>query len=232
MRADIVIPAFNEGVIIEETLRETVAALETVPFPVRIIVADNASTDATAEAARSVEGIDVLYVPERGKGAAVRAAARLSTAELFGFLDADLSAHPREFLRLASAMETEGTDIAIGSRLHEPRQVRRSFLRTLSSRTFNLIRRILLGITVYDTQCGLKLMNEKGRELLASCEETGWFFDIELLAKAEKVGLRVSEVPVPWEEFRYEGRKSKLNVLYDGWGGIQAMLRIRARLKQ
>lgn len=227
---DICVPAYNEEKVIRASLTELNAVLKEVPnITYRIIVADNASTDRTAAEASLVEGVTVLSVPEKGKGAALAAAARASTADAFGFIDADLSADPRDFEKLFSAL-AQGADIAIGSRLLDAHTVHRGFLRSLSSRSFNVLRKVLVGVSVTDTQCGMKLMKKEGRELLARCEEHGWFFDIELLARAERAHLAIAEIPVRWEEFRYADRKSKLNLVQDAVGALRAMLRIRKRL--
>lgn len=231
MRIDIAIPAYNEALAIERAIEETRLALAGVTaHTLSITVVDNASTDETAELARQA-GSQVLFVPERGKGAAVRAAARESSADAFAFIDADLSAHPNELIAFITMLETGAADIIIGSRLKEGAQVNRTFLRTLSSRIFNTLRAHLLGISVLDTQCPLKLMNARGSQLLASGREDGWFFDIEFLARAERAGLTIVEIPISWEEFRVPERKSKLNVLRDGVAGIRALLRIRRRMR-
>jgi len=230
MTADICVPAYNEAEVIRESLTELAAVLKEIPsVACRIIIADNASTDRTAEEAKSIEGITVLSVPERGKGAALAAAARSSSADLFGFIDADLSADPRDFKKLFEAI-AQGADIAIGSRLLDADSVHRGFLRSLSSRCFNLLRKVLVGVSVTDTQCGMKLMNNTGRELLAHSQEKGWFFDIELLARAERAHLKIVEIPVRWEEYRFAGRESKLRLLRDAFGAVSAMMRIRRRL--
>lgn len=229
MRIDVVVPAYNEEEVIEASIRELEEALVTFPLQHRIIVADNGSTDATAACALRA-GAEVLTVSKRGKGAALTCAARASDAPLFAFIDADLSAHPRELVHFYAVMMEKDADIVIGSRLISAEGINRSALRTFSSLVFNLLRRFILGISVADTQCGLKLMNERGRDILRECEETGWFVDMELLAKAERAGLVIIELPVAWEEFRYKGRVAKLNVVRDGIVAIGAMVRIRNRL--
>jgi dolichyl-phosphate beta-glucosyltransferase len=229
MRIDIAIPAYNEEAIIEACVSEIRSSLASLPHTHRIIVANNGSSDRTGHIARGA-GATVLEVPVKGKGAALSAAARLADAPYFAFIDADLSAHPRELARMLAEMESSGADIVIGSRLADESAVHRAFLRTLSSQLFNTLRRLLLGIGVMDTQCGLKLMNEKGRALLAECEETGWFLDMEFLARAERAGLRIIEIPVEWTEFYFKGRASKLALVRDGVGAGLAMLRIRRRL--
>ncbi|QQG37881.1 MAG: glycosyltransferase [Candidatus Kaiserbacteria bacterium] len=227
MRVDICIPAYNEAAIIAKTCEAVKEALLSFPHRSRIIVVDNGSTDETAARALST-GVEVISIPTRGKGAAVVEAARRSDADLFGFIDADLSADPRDIPALLSGIQNDECDVAVGSRLLDLRTVERGWFRTLSSRLFNLLRRLVLGISIADTQCGLKFMNEKGRDLLARCEEAGWFFDLEFLARCELAGVRVREVPIHWSEQLYPGRESKLNMARDGLGAIMAMMRIRA----
>ncbi len=160
-----------------------------------------------------------------------RAAARSEReADFFGFIDADLSADPRGIRALLEALQQGKADIAIGSRLVDDRMVRRSFWRTLSSKIFNVLRRMLIGIPVQDSQCGIKIMNQRGRAILAACQENGWFLDLEFLARAQRKGLSIVELPVAWDEQRFIGRASKLRVMRDGFGALVAMVRIRRRL--
>jgi glycosyltransferase involved in cell wall biosynthesis len=226
---DICIPAFNEEDIIEEAIGEVRHALASLDIAARLTVASNGSTDGTVARAQMM-GVEVLDLPEAGKGGAVIAAAKLSKADYFGFIDADLSANPSDIKMLFAPLIQGEADIAIGSRLQNTRLVKRELFRTLSSRLFNSIRSVLLGISVEDTQCGLKLMNTKGKEKLVACIEKGWFFDMEFLARANHAGLRIKEMAIHWDENRFPKRKSKLNVIRDGIAGIFAMVRIRRAL--
>lgn len=226
---EICIPALDEEAVIEETVRHVRAALESLSRSYCVTVVDNGSRDATAARARAA-GARVMSLAERGKGRAIVAAAQASEARVFGFIDADLSADPHDIAPLYAAVAAGTCDIAIGSRLLDTTHVRRSLPRTLSSHLFNGLRRAILGIRAKDTQCGLKVMNERGRMLLAAGEEVGWFFDVELLARAEQSSLVVREIAIHWEEHRYPNRKSRLRMLRDGFGAIVAMLRIRRRL--
>ena len=231
MRIDICIPAFNEEKIIAEAAQEVVEVLRGIAnIESRVIVVDNGSTDETASRAKKVPGVSVLMVPTKGKGAAVIAAARSSSSDIFGFIDADLSADPDDIPKLLAPLVRNEYDIAIGSRLMDTKLVRRELLRTFFSKVFNLLRKAALGISVQDTQCGLKLMNPRGREVLTRCKETGWFFDMEFLAQAERSGLRILEIPVHWDEHRFAGRASKLNLLRDGFKALAAFIRIYGRI--
>jgi len=229
MSIELCIPAYNEEGIIAEAARAVLQVFRGAGKEALVTVADNASTDGTVRAAKSVPGVSVLSVPVRGKGAAVIVTAQNSKADMFGFIDADLSADPEDIIPLLSLVEEGECDIAVGSRLIDAAAVNRGAFRTVSSRVFNMLRKSILGIGVEDTQCGLKLMNARGRAVLAACKETGWFFDIEFLFRAERAGLRICEVPVHWNEHHFADRASKLRLLRDGFGALAAMMRIRRR---
>ena len=147
--------------------------------------------------------------------------------DIFGFIDADLSADPDAISGMLEKIQNNEADIVIASRLLQTKTTNRSFLRTLSSHIFNFLIRLTLGLSVKDAQCGLKLMNQRATDILLTCTEDGWFLDIEFLAKARQYKLRVQEVPVPWTEFRYPDRKSHIRHVRDGLGALRAIWRIR-----
>jgi hypothetical protein len=89
--------------------------------------------------------------------------------------------------------------VAIGSRLANGARVVRGPKRELISRVYNGILHATLRLHVSDAQCGFKAMRtDVARSLLPLVEDTGWFFDTEVLALAERSGLRIHEVPVDW----------------------------------
>lgn len=230
----VVVPTYNEASIINETIRELDRVLATVPgLEYKIVVADNGSTDGTASVARrsGVAAASVLLISGKGKGLAIREAARVSTSDAFAFCDADLSADPA-VLPLMLEQIKKGADVVIGSRLLDEKKVSRGFFRTLSSRFFNLVRKIILGIKVTDSQCGLKVFHRDAIGIIRDSRESGWFLDMDILSGAERESFSIIEVPVKWTEFHYANRKSKLKVIRDGFGALRAMLRIRRRLTQ
>lgn len=234
MAFDLCLPARNEGAIIQDVLRRLVKALSDLDVEWRIIVAVNGTTDDTLqrihEYRMSNPGCRLLAIecPEPGKGAAIRLATQNSQAEFFGFIDADLSADPEMILPMLEKVQKGEADVVIGSRLMDIKTTNRGLLRTLSSQFFNLMSHLMLGIKVKDAQCGLKIMNERAKNVLSACREKGWFLDIEFLAKLAQDGLIVAEMPVPWIEFRYARRKSQIKMLKDGLESIKAMRRIKS----
>jgi glycosyltransferase involved in cell wall biosynthesis len=233
MTFDLCVPAYNEAPILGDSLARIRTCLESGTIGNwRVIVSDNASTDGTADVVTALQNpkIVVVRTEQKGKGCAIVYAASISQADIFGFIDADLSADPDNIEALVSVLVAGDADIVVGSRLLNTTVVDRGLLRSASSRVFNILRRALIGVQVQDSQCGLKIMNSKARDILRTCTETGWFLDIEFLAKAERAGLRIREVPVHWKEETFLGRESKLRVIHDGIGAVIAMLRIRKNL--
>ncbi len=235
MKLDLAMPAYNEAPIIARAAGIVSATLGAIPnLTWHLTVVDNASTDGTAQvvAALGDPHVSALSIPTKGKGAAVVAAACASEGEVFGFIDADLSADPHHIAEFLEILERDEADVVIGSRLSRGARVDRGWVRTFSSRLFNTLRHMLLGVQVEDSQCGLKLTNARGKEELRACSETGWFFDVEWLSRLERKGLRINEVPITWKEELFTGREAKLRVLTDGAEAIIAFFRIRSRLSR
>lgn len=149
---------------------------------------------------------------------------------LFGFIDADLSADPDAIPGMVARLLEDKADVVIASRLLITKTTNRGWLRTLSSKAFNFFADLFLNLRVADAQCGLKIMNERGLNILRECQEEGWFLDIEFLARARQDNLRIAEVPVPWLEFRYPNRKSQIKHFRDGIEAIRAIWRIKSRV--
>ncbi|MEZ0356975.1 glycosyltransferase [Mycobacterium sp. SA01] len=201
---DIVIPVYNEERDVAACVRRLHQfLLDEVPYRARILVADNASTDATLSVARELaeelSDVDVIHLDAKGRGGALAAAWASSRADVVAYMDVDLSTHLSALMPLVAPLVSGHSDIAIGSRLAASSRVVRGVKREVVSRGYNLLLRGLLGARFSDAQCGFKaLRGDVARQLLPLVADTGWFFDTELLVLAEKAGLRIHEVPVDW----------------------------------
>ncbi|WP_214406677.1 glycosyltransferase [Pseudonocardia lacus] len=201
---DIVVPVLDEETDLEPSVRRLHAHLvERFPYPFRITVADNASTDATpliaARLAAELPHVAVLRLEEKGRGRALRAAWSASDAEVLAYCDVDLSTDLAALLPLVAPLVSGHSDLAIGTRLGRGSRVVRGAKRELISRTYNLLLRGALAARFSDAQCGFKAIRaDVARRLLPLVRDTGWFFDTELLVVAERGGLRIHEVPVDW----------------------------------
>jgi hypothetical protein len=114
-------------------------------------------------------------------------------------MDVDLSTDLSALMPLVAPVISGHSDLAIGSRLAASSRVVRSVKREFVSRSYNLLLHGAFGARFSDAQCGFKAVRaDVARELLPLVADTGWFFDTELLVIAQKVGLRIHEVPVDW----------------------------------
>ncbi|QXC61027.1 glycosyltransferase family 2 protein [Aquihabitans sp. G128] len=201
---EVVIPVYNEQAGLVASIERLHAYLdERFPLPWLVTIVDNASTDATwglaCKLARSIDGVQALRLPLKGRGRALRAAWSASPAPVVAYMDVDLSTDLDALLPLVAPLLSGHSDIAIGTRLASSSRVVRGPKREAISRTYNLILRTALRSGFSDAQCGFKAArSDVARALLPLVEDEGWFFDTELLVLAEHNGLRIHEVPVDW----------------------------------
>ncbi|HXM57823.1 MAG TPA: dolichyl-phosphate beta-glucosyltransferase [Candidatus Dormibacteraeota bacterium] len=203
---DVVIPVYNEEADLERSVHRLHAYLNLAfPFPARITIADNASTDGTWPIARrlahELRGVQAVHLPEKGRGGALAAVWQESDAPVVAYMDVDLSTDLDALLPLVAPLISGHSDLAIGSRLAPGARVVRGPRRELISRAYNLLLKLTLRVRFRDAQCGFKAVRtDVARELLPQVEDRRWFFDTELLVLAERKGLRIHEVPVDWTD--------------------------------
>jgi glycosyltransferase involved in cell wall biosynthesis len=204
LELDIVVPVYNEEVVLESSIRRLVQYLANeIDRPWRVTIADNASTDGTAAIARRLEselnGVRALILPRKGRGYALKQAWGSSTAHVLAYVDVDLSTDLAAIPPLIAPLVSGHSDIAIGTRLDRASRVTRGPKREFISRSYNMLLRGALSVTFSDAQCGFKaIRNDVAERLLPLIEDDGWFFDTELLIIAERSGLRIHEIPVDW----------------------------------
>jgi len=199
-----VIPVYNEEAGLERSVRIVRDYLDhDFPYPARLTIADNASTDRTLEIAQSLAQelpeVRVVHLPAKGRGRALRTVWLVSDAEVLAYLDVDLSTDLSALLPLVAPLVSGHSHLSIGTRLGRTSRVERGPKREVISRCYNLLLRGVLAARFSDAQCGFKAIRaDAARELLPLVKDTGWFFDTELLVLAENAGLRIHEVPVDW----------------------------------
>ncbi|MEE9594019.1 MAG: dolichyl-phosphate beta-glucosyltransferase [Candidatus Hydrothermarchaeales archaeon] len=199
----IVIPAYNE----EDRLGDVLKRYKEFYNSYEIIVVCNGCTDSTPKIAKenAVEDIRVktLIFKERlGKGGAILEGFKEARGEFLGFLDADESVEPEEYLKLIDTLKTHGFDGAIGSRRAEGAVIisDRSFSRRIASKIFNILVRGITGLKFFDTQCGAKIFKKKTLgAVIDRMNSLGYEFDVELLLRLKRLGYKIAEVPVKWK---------------------------------
>lgn len=233
----VVLPLFREGPAVLGTL-EAVRAFAVREERFEFIFVDDGSGDDTvalvegALAERPHGRIRCLSLERnRGKGAAVAEGFTVARGERWLFTDGDLAYSLTDLLRLEQALEE--ADVAIGRRMDRDGGARAgSWRRRFLGEGFNVLVRLMLGLSHRDTQAGIKgFRREAGKRLMEKRQVDGFAFDVELLWWAKVLGLRVVEVPVrPREEHVY--KKSKLKLFKDSWQMLRQVLAIRASVRR
>ena len=231
MSLSVVIPCFNEAARLQRTVDDVLAWTRAHCPATEIIAVDDGSTDGTADLIerlmeRAPELRLVRFPENRGKGAAVRSGMREATGDRRAFIDADGAVPFAEIATLERAL-ADGADIAVGSRVLDPSTVEALLHRRLIGAVFRSLVRRLLVRGVEDTQCGFKLFRAAAADaLFAEQRLSGFAFDVELLARAQRLGLRIAELPVRWRE----QPGSKVHVVRDGLRMASDVVRLRVQL--
>ncbi len=228
----IVIPMFRESA----RIAKSVASLAASPLNregVRFLFVDDGSRDSTPAATFSaiehygLQDATVLCLHENvGKGGALRAGFKAARGRYLAFLDADLSLDPAEVSRAFARMQVTDVDVLAGERIVDEREQPK--LRRLASRIFRTLAASIVDTGVVDPQCAMKIFRvSAAKELFARLDTDGYAFDVEILGRARKAGLRVEELPVAWHH--QEG--SNVDPLRDGLRMLGELRRIRSSLR-
>ena len=226
---ELVLPVYNEHAILDSSVRRLHAyLLDSFPFSFRITIADNASTDTTWEIAQGLAAelpeVSAVHLDQKGRGRALREVWSHSNATVVAYMDIDLSTDLAALLPLVAPLLSGHSDVAIGSRLNKASRVVRGAKREVISRSYNLLLRTTLRARFSYAQCGFKAIRaDAARQLLPLVENSGWFFDTELLVLAERSGLRIHEVPVDWVDDPDSRVDIRATVLEDLQGVLRMM---------
>ncbi len=231
----IVLPAYNEERVLEKNVRTLHAfcVAQLSAFDWHIVIADNGSHDATAPIAgilaHELPRVRAVVIPVPGRGGALQKIWGESSADIFAYMDVDLAADLAALPRLLEAAK-KADGIAIGSRFLPDAIIERSWLRSVMSAVYNGLTRGILHLGVRDAQCGFKAVTQRAaRILLPQIRDTGFFFDTELLVRAQRAGVPIVEVPVAWVETRERGRKSTVRLGRTVVAYLAAIWRLRRR---
>ena len=225
MRVSFLIPAYNEGATIAEVL-ERVEALD---LERQVIVVDDGSTDDTPEILnRWNDGRDgkvVLRQPNRGKGAAIRAAIPHVDGDIAVIQDADLEYDPADVPALIEPIERGVADVVFGSRLTGGRPQRAYlFWHLVGNRFLSLLTNVLFNTTLSDMETGYKAFRA---DVLRSLDlrENDFAIEPEITAKVCKRKLRIYELPIAYYGRTYaEGKKITWR---DGFKAMRVLFGVR-----
>jgi glycosyltransferase involved in cell wall biosynthesis len=200
------IPAYQEGPRIAVVVE---GAREHLP----VVVIDDGSTDETAAQAEAAGATVLAQVPNAGKGAALRAGFRYALdagAEAVVTLDADRQHDPAEIPRFLEVFEAGRPELVIGRRDFSSMPPVRRLSNTLGGLVFSAA----VGRRVADNQSGYRLIGRRLMSHLLDSRESGFEFEVEMIARCIALGLPMAEVPIrtiyagepshiqPWTHFK------------------------------
>ena len=224
----VILPAYNETKRLCDTVAVTAETLKEITPSFEIIIAEDGSTDGTADIATELsqthEYVKHLHSDARqGRGRALNRAFKFASGNILCYIDVDLATDMKHLRELIDAIRYEGYDFSTGSRMMPESDVKRPLKRGFASKGFNLFTRTLLRSKLYDHQCGFKgFKRESLFKLLDSIEDEHWFWDTELLVRAQHAGYKVKEFPVVWRH----GGATKVDLIKDVIGMGSQILRL------
>ena len=227
MRVSFLVPAYNEAATIEAVLE----AVDALPLDRQIVVVDDGSTDDTAGIverwAVGRNGLVILRQPNRGKGAAIRAAIPHADGDVIVIQDADMEYDPADVPALIDPIVRGAADVVFGSRLSGGKPQRAyMFWHLVGNRFLSLLTNALYNTTLSDMETGYKAFRA---DVLRSLDlrQSDFSIEPEITAKVCKRGLRIYQLPISYYGRTYE--EGKKITWRDGFKAIWVLFRIRVR---
>lgn len=236
MFLSVIIPAYNESKNIKAGLLKQVPQyLQKQNYTWEVVIVDDGSTDDTLalaqQFAKKYKNIRVQSEPHRGKAGTVIAGMLKAKGDAVLFTDTDQATPINQLENLLPKLD-EGYDIVIGSRTGRKGA---PLVRKMMAFGFIILRTMILRLPFRDTQCGFKLFSKKasqtifekmkklrGEETIKGYTVTAGF-DLEMLYLARKMGFKVAEVGVKWED----SGKGQVNPIKDSWIGFKGLMQVR-----
>jgi glycosyltransferase involved in cell wall biosynthesis len=233
VEVSVVLPAYNEVEYLQPAVEKNIQTLNQFTKSYEIVIAEDGSTDGTAERAEELAtkmvGVRHIHREKRlGRGTALNNAFKQSRGEVLVYMDLDLATDLKYLKPLVEAIMVEGYDFATGSRMMAESKAERTISRSISSKTYNFLVRHMLGSKLHDHQCGFKAF--KREPLMCLIDKVGathWFWDTEIMVRAYRQGYRVKEIPVEWKS----GKGTKVSLFKDAWNMFWQIMGLWWKLK-
>lgn len=209
-KIEITIPVLNEEASIDEKINELNTYIEENLQDlgeIKIIIADNGSTDETRVKAELLADkllrVEYMRLEEKGVGLALKSSWTKSNADIVGYMDLDLATDLKHIRPALAKLLSIDADIVTGSRLKNGAKViGRSRLRNFTSVSFNTLVKLVFRTSFSDGMCGFKFLDRSLLEnlVLNGAKSNGWFFATEILIVSEFLKYRVYDLPVTWTD--------------------------------
>ena len=202
MLLSIIIPVYNEELTVGNIIDRSKAAAQKLGLPFEIIVINDLSYDRSLQEALKRKVRVYTLKEHSGKGYALRAGFSHARGDVIVTIDSDGSHWPEELHEVLAPVLADQADMVIGSRYMNHKRVAARKLNKFGVRIFNQLIELFTGVGITDSQSGYRAMK---REVLAGQKLKSGEYEIEseMLVKTAKLGFRVAEVPIPFEQRTY-----------------------------
>jgi len=217
-KASIILPAYNEGKRIEQTLKDYLSYFKDLKkgkkLDFELIIVLNGCKDNTLKVVKKFKckELRILDFERAGKGFAIVEGfkdALKRNLDYIGFVDADGATPPQAFYDLVKQIKDVDGIIANRWDKRSKIDVKQTILRRIMSRGFNFIGRSFFLFPHKDTQCGAKLFKKKLIEKITPrLGSSEWSFDVDLLFYARREKAKIKSIPTIWND----KKDSKLNI--------------------
>lgn len=224
----VILTGYNEGPSVEDNLLKVKQLLDHSKYKWEMILFDDRSSDATPDAfagfARKYKNIRAYFHKRNiGRGGTVIDAIKKSRGRFVGYIDTDLELSPVYVFEFIQMLE-RGFDIVIATRFYTVSPG--NLLRTIISKGYIFLMKLLLNLEFKDTEAGFKFFNKrKIMPILKKIEDKRWFFDTELVARSYLSGLKIAEIPVVYIQNR--NKKSSVRIFQDSTDYFRKLLKFR-----
>ncbi len=211
-RGIIIIPAYNEAQVIKRvynTISRESAKLDNVNLD--IIIVNDGSSDSTEEVIEKIATTLNHYV-NMGSGAATRTGLTYARRRGYDFavtIDADGQHSPKDLVNVINKLVNDNYDLVIGSRLLNTEGM--PIIRVFGNKILNLATRIILGVSVTDSQSGLKAFSKKAIDKI-EIRSNGFEFCSEIVWRAKQQNLKITEIPIQAIYTDYSRAKGQSNI--------------------
>lgn len=230
----IVLPVYNEQKCLAKNVLKILdfCNKKLSDYNLKIVIANNASKDRTLflakELSKKNKNVDYVHLDKKGRGRALKFAWSKFEADVYCYMDIDLSTNLKSLPVLINQIE-KGNDIAVGSRFLKISNVKRSIKREILSRGYNCLLKIFFNTKFKDSQCGFKAVNQNVvNEIIPLVNDNEWFFDTELLILAQKKEYSIKEIPVKW----VEDKDSSVAVTHTVYSYLKSIMRLKKYEKE
>jgi glycosyltransferase involved in cell wall biosynthesis len=232
----LVLACYNEAEHLEASVRALQGALARMRVSHELIFIDDGSRDGTPELLRKFgrerpEYRIVLHERNVGRGGTVSEGIRMASGRIAGYLDIDLEVPACHLLSMMSLFDEGDCDAVIGRRIYRVHLTPFALMRHTAHVVYKALAARLLPVPVSDSEAGFKFFDrDRIVPVLDGVRDVRWFWDTEVVVRAQRAGLRLRELPCLYS--RNLDKTSTVRVVPDTLEYLRQLRRLKRELRR